>query len=178
MAKTQSAYNLSDPSALLPESITSNTSLAAWFYAVFIRIKNGIKFSVNKTADQAIPDDTATKVTWSTTILSDSIGGWDSTNNRYVVQMEGTYTFHAAALLEGAISGGKYFRISLYKNGVATHNVTTIGTSTTSTSAAISAAMDLSPTDYIEVYVHHTVGGSTQLDGTAANTYFQGYRIN
>jgi hypothetical protein len=172
------AYYLSDPSALVPEDIRTNTPFAAWFYSVYLRLKNGIKFSVQKAATQSINDSSATKVTWSTTINNDSIGGWDSTNNRYVIQMEGTYFFHAAVLLSGAISGGKVLKVMLYKNGVVIRETDTLATTTTSTTAAVSAYIDLSPTDYVEVYVYHTVGGATNIAATPEHTYFQGHRIN
>ena len=92
--------------------------------------------------------------------------------------MEGTYLFTAAVLLSGALSAGKYLKLMLYKNNAVVRTTETLAMTTTSTTANISAYIDCSPTDYIEVFVHHTVGAATDIAATAAHTYFQGHRIN
>jgi hypothetical protein len=39
------------------------------------------------------------------------------------------------------------------------------------------AALDLSATDYVEVYVHQESGGDQVVDGGTSATWFTGYRI-
>jgi len=39
------------------------------------------------------------------------------------------------------------------------------------------ASLDLSVSDYIEVYVHQESGGDQVVDGTATATWFNGHRI-
>ena len=179
MANT--AYNLPSPLQNIPVEFNKPEyfGFTQWLYSVYTRITNGIKLSIDKNGTaQSITDNTSTKLTWATTNLVDTVGGWNSTNNRYIVQIEGTYFFTAVASLAGAISGGKLLRISLFKNGVEINAFETTATTTTNTTAAISAYITCSPRDYIEVYVKHTVGGATNITGTSTITYFQGHRIN
>lgn len=169
------AYNLSNPIHLLPAGTTG--ALGAWFNAVYLRLTNGIKFSRTASGNQSIPDTTATKVLFATA-ETDTVGGWDTTNNRYVIQTQGTYLIVASVLLSVTLQAGELYGLLIYKNGaVVANNVYSSITAGTCPNTVI-AYIDCVQKDYLEIFISQTSGGSVNTNGSSLYTRFQGHRIN
>lgn len=116
-------------------------------------------FFSNKTANQVIGTTAATKVTWATTPLVDNLRGYDSANNRYVIQRSGKYLINTQIGFDVDITSGSSALVRLYVNGVqvkaANAIVPTYGTVT------VNAALELKQNDYVELFVESVDGNYT-----------------
>lgn len=174
-----SSFNLPSPLTLIPKEINtpSNQGFVNWLYTVFLRIKTGVKLAVHKNANnQSISDATATKLTW-TTVVSDSIGGWDTTNNQYVVQMEGSYIVTAQARLSTTLVAGKLFTLEIYQNGASVARCVN-GDVVVNPFVSVTRTLECSPTDTIAIYATQDTGGAVNVLGTIIDTFLNISRIN
>ena len=78
--------------------------------------------------------------------------------------------------------GGNFsFEYSFYKNGSKEDRISNVHNYISGDSQyqsyGFSTTMDLSASDYIEVYVNHTAGGAMSLNGGTGITIFTGFRI-
>lgn len=105
----------------------------------------------------------------------DTGSNFDSTTNyRFTAPVAGFYMFCAAA--ESSITGSNFVGIALYVNGSKVkENFWVNGSTTTTSGAHISALLQLSTSDYVEVY-HRGTGGA----GVATNsaTWFTGHFVS
>lgn len=70
-------------------------------------------FAAKKSGDQAVTNGVTTKITFDS-IQNDNLGGWDSTNNRYVAKVAGHYIV-SGSLFSAASAQSAVVRV--YKNG-------------------------------------------------------------
>lgn len=132
-------------------------------------------FSVhNNGVNETIPNNANTKLTWSTK-LYDTNSNFAS--DKFTPTVSGIYTFIAQARF---LSPGDQiqFIIFIFKNGlaVAYRQFASSGTA----SCGYEFVVDLpanGTTDFFEVYVKQVNGGSLDIDGDPAQTFFSGHWV-
>ncbi len=138
---------------------------------------NTPNFFANKTNDQTISSGSNTKVEFNTEEF-DSDSAFAS--NKFTVPSgkAGKYFFYAIVHLTGSIDQ-TYNSVELHKNGSVFCRSINRFSSNNSLSESISAAIDLSASDYVEVYVKQNSGSNQTVRGEASErkTYFIGYKL-
>jgi len=162
-----------------PVWVTVNEG-APWAAGTFGGSAAGYRsFSVTKggTNQTGVVSGTQTKVTWPTE-------EWDTggvfASDKFTCDLAGKYHFYFALKLTGNVLYDN--AVSLYKNGSVVRYANYFiaydsGANTGVPTMQMEASLDLSVSDYIEVYVHQESGGDQVVDGTATATWFNGYRI-
>jgi len=165
--------------ASTPVWVTVNAG-APWASGTFGGSASGYRsFSVNKGgANQTgVVTGTLTKVTWPTE-------DWDTggvfASDKFTCDVAGKYHFYFALKLTGNVLYDNM--VALYKNGSLVRYANYFiaydsGANTGVPTMQMEASLDLSVSDYIEVYVHQESGGDQVVDGTATATWFNGHRI-
>ena len=149
----------------------------------FSLLGNAPAFEATRSADQDISNNTYTKLQFNTETF-DSDGAYDnSTNYRFTVPSgkAGKYYIYASGTLTAnGQTQWNYGNISIYKNGSEYRNLISDHRANPvyRPYLAVHAIMDLSVSDYVEIYgrVSTVDGGAPGMQGTNAN-YFGGYRI-
>ena len=116
-----------------------------------------------KNATQSLTTATTTKIVWQT-VTHDSAGGWDSTNNRYVVKTPGK--FDITAQLQYAANATGYRDIHLYKNGSSIYTAQATGSSSGAFDLILGInppSIDMVPGDYFEIFATQTSGGGLNV---------------
>lgn len=126
------------------------------------------KFTVLKTADQTISSTSATKITWNTAASKDTVGGWDSSNNRYSIKKTGRYRITASSTLGNASSETYYIRV--YVNGSSVRPGLATGTNPY---LSVTTELDLVYGDYVEIFAQSTADSSYDFQGTASTSSVQ-----
>ena len=141
-------------------------------------------FAARMSQAQTISHETYTKVDFDTEIF-DTDGAYDhSTNQRFTVPSgkAGKYFFYTVALCDaGSAANLQNARIAFYKNGSQyTQNLWNFNSNDIFVAGmALSSVIDLSASDYVEVYARISdASGSPVVDGSGS-TYgqFLGYRL-
>jgi hypothetical protein len=157
----------------VPSGVTiSNSGTATGFGGA-----NSDLFFVYKSAsdgDQSISGTTQTKVTLAT---EDYDTGSNFASDKYTAPSDGKYFF--SAQVEDDFTSGQRRDLSLYKNGSAFITTRQYSYGTTRHGTRVVAVLDLSATDYIEVYIYQGDSGARNINGIdTRNTSFFGYKIN
>ena len=135
-------------------------------------------FYVTRTASQSIADSTDTKVQFTNEVY-DTDGAYDnSTNYRFTVPTGkgGKYYFSYGMYIESQ-ADRKYHSMYLKVNGT-TDNKTYFQATASGTAGNIpngASVVDLSAGDYVEMFVVHNHGSSSNLNFNY--TRFQGFRL-
>ena len=130
-------------------------------------------FFATKSSGQSISNNSSTKVTFDG---EDYDTGSDFGSNKYTAPSDGKYFFFTKLLCD--CTSGETVKIFFHKNGSAfvEHRNTTHGSNRRTFS--MSAVLDLSATDYVEVFKFHDGGSARDVDGDSnRSTYFMGYKI-
>ncbi len=130
-------------------------------------------FFASKTSNQSIPNNTKTKVTFTS---EDFDTGSDFASSTYTVPSDGKYFFYTKLLCDN--SSGDTAKIYFYKNGsqFVEHRNSSHGANRRTYS--MSAILDLSASDTIEVYKFQDGGSARDVDGDSnRSTFFTGYKI-
>ena len=143
-------------------------------------VDNTPSFFARGSGTQAIADQTWTKVTLDTE-------NWDTdsafASNKFTVPAGegGKYQFTYGGCMS-ELDDGEYYQFVLYKNGSEWSGGNSLGkiqdrmTGTNlGTSMNGSVAITLAATDYVELYVYHTEGGTNNLLNNQC--YFQGWKL-
>ena len=141
-------------------------------------------FAARMSQAQTISHETYTKVDFDTEIFDTDSAYDHSTNQRFTVPSgkAGKYFFYTVALCDaGSAANLQNARIAFYKNGSAyTQNLWNFNSNDIFVAGmALSSVINLSASDYVEVYARISdASGSPVVDGSAS-TYgqFLGYRI-
>ena len=141
-------------------------------------------FAARMSQAQTISHETYTKVDFDTEIFDTDSAYDHSTNQRFTVHSgkAGKYFFYTVALCDGGSAANlQNARIAFYKNGSAhTQNLWNFNSNDIFVAGmALSSVIDLSASDYVEVYARISdSSGSPVVDGSAS-TYgqFLGYRL-
>ena len=135
-------------------------------------------------ATQAIDSGTTTKVEFNTEVF-DTDNAYDATTNyRFTVPSgeDGKYFFNAKVSASGGDANLNRASIKIYKNGSLFTNIFN-GFETNPIrmfSPTITAVMDLSATDYIEVFAYYETADSAGLnidDGEEGSVQFYGFKL-
>ena len=130
-------------------------------------------FFAAKTSDQSIPNNTNTKVTFTS---EDYDTGSDFASSTYTAPSDGKYFFYAKLLCDN--TSGETAKIFFFKNGsqfVETRNTSHGANRRTYQHSAV---LDLSASDTIEVYKFQDGGSARDVAGDSnRSTYFMGYKI-
>ena len=137
---------------------------------------NTPSFFVTLSGDQSIPDQTWTKITFDTET-------WDTdsafASNKFTVPSgeAGKYYIAAKTALD-SIDDNELAAISIYKNG-SQIGTTQFEARSPGTNKAqflvVNTILDLSASDYLEVYALHAEGGS--INALSSRSYFGGYKL-
>jgi hypothetical protein len=139
-------------------------------------ISNTPAFSVKQSGNQAIANQTDTKVEFGTEVF-DSDGVFAS--HKFTPVIPGKYFLKAQVLIEYGNSAGEYGDLAIYKNGtkeIAARNNKT-GDPTRSDSLQVSGIVTADSNDYFEIYVWHNQGASQNTDSNDDYTRFEGFRL-
>ena len=131
---------------------------------------NTPNFSAVNSGSQSISHDTLTKCSI-TTETYDSDSAYDASNSKFVVPSGEGGKYHLVASINWDVNVNPNV-IRFYKNG-SEILATTWGSTGQS---YIIGTLNLSASDYIEVYCYHASGGTTGWTG-ANRVYFSGYKI-
>ena len=140
-------------------------------------------FEATLSANQSIPNTTATKVQFNTENY-DTNGYYDNaTNYRFTPLVAGKYFVYSYVRFLSIVDGNQGI-VYLYKNGSSisfTSNGSAGGTNAVNFSTAITQIIDLNgSTDYIEAFVYQDSGSSKNVQGGSGGgftTTFGAYRI-
>lgn len=133
---------------------------------------NPYKFSVYRNSAVTLPAGTS-KIAWDAEEYDTGSNFDSTTNRRFVAPVSGFYRFNAAVSVLTA--GDWVFNIMIYKNGAVYKTIGQTKTNGSNTSlCGFLTGMQLSATDYVELYAFSADSGSNNLNVGAANTWFMG----
>ena len=141
----------------------------------FSLLKSGSSdfFFASKTSGQSISNNTATKVTFTS---EDYDTGSDFASSKYTAPSDGKYFFFTKLLCDN--SSGDTAKIFFYKNGSAFVEHRNSSHGANRRTYQMSAVLDLSATDYVEVFKFQDGGSARDVDGDSnRSTFFMGYKI-
>jgi len=135
-------------------------------------------FKAKLSDTQTLSNATTTKIDFDTEMF-DTDNAYDpTTNQRFTVPSgkAGKYFIHAQVYFDDAASTDAMRRVLIYKNGseFLTSNDRTVGSTGRGQVVSISDLIDLSESDYIEIFAY-TNAGATSLGSGGAR--FSGYKI-
>ena len=147
-------------------------------------ITNTPAFFANKTSDQTLTNNTFVKITFDSEVF-DTDSAFDLANDKFTVPSGkgGKYVIGTSLYTDaGAVSNYQYGNIKLYLNGAEKTHTIFDPRNNPSHQLVIThqAILDLSASDYIEVYCRISdLSGSPFIDGNSSTyqSYFYGYRI-
>ena len=140
-------------------------------------LSNTPLFFANKNANQTMPDQTDTKVTFPNEMI-DTDSAFASDRFTVPTGKAGKYYFFAMVYQTGS-TDQSYNSAYLFRNGSVYTRAINRFSGTTALSTSITAIMDLSVGDYVEVY-HRQNSGSAQIvngESQERRTFFGGYRM-
>jgi len=169
----------------VPSGVTLNINSGATFSATAGTMsgQNYPAFEATLSANQSIPNTTATKVQFNTENY-DTNGYYDNaTNYRFTPLVAGKYFVYSYVRFLSIVDGNQGI-VYLYKNGSSisfTNNGSAGGTNAVNFSTIITQIIDLNgSTDYIEAFVYQDSGSSKNIQGGSGGgftTTFGAYRI-
>ena len=131
-------------------------------------------FATNGSA-QTLATGTLVKIEYPTEVF-DTDSAYDATNDKFVVPSGkgGKYFFHAAFKM-GIDNDFNELRCVIYKNGSALYNTNT--SHYHFESGIVTAVLDLSATDYVEIYGLHDKGTGENTIADSNSNYFMGFKL-
>ena len=128
-------------------------------------------FSVTMGSEQSLTQNTYTKVIFDTEVF-DTDSAYDTSTGRFTCPTgkDGKYFFTSTISMNASYA---YVQVDFYKNGSSIYRGTAINTSTSATN--INAVIDLSASDYVEVYCKQNQ--TNNAEGGNNHVHFHGYRI-
>ena len=136
-------------------------------------------FNVSLSADQTLTNSAYTKIQFNTEQFDTNSAYDNTTNYRFTVPSgeDGKYFLYSNVIVQNLIDQ-KIMILGLYKNGsLIIANRTTLGTAN-DTGVSVQVSLDLSVTDYIEVFVYQNGTGTIVGAGAATlQSSFGGYKL-
>jgi len=142
-------------------------------------------FRMFMSANQTLSANTETKIQMNTT-SGNSNTGWDTnsafdtSNYKFTVPSGegGKYYFKGSVLLEYADGLNEYGRMMFYVNGAEKANFRQgMNSSGLEFSLTLSAILNLSANDYVELYAIHSHSSSRTIDKNSRYTWFEAYKL-
>ena len=138
---------------------------------------NAPAFSAYQSSGQSISNATATKIIFDTEEFDTNSNYDNATNYRFTPTVAGYYQFTTAARLPVGTGSGESW-LTFYKNGSSAKRVMNYQ-ALTNTGVFMQQGTALiymnGSTDYVEVYIQHSVGSSQTLWAASMGCYFQGF---
>jgi hypothetical protein len=133
-------------------------------------------FHANKNdGNQTIANTTATKVTFVNEVF-DASSAYDASNSKFVAPSAGKYFLYSAVKWNNDDRGIRV--IYLYKNGsLQIELFDQDGHDQGSQMASCGAILDLSASDYVEVYCYQSTADPENVVSSTTGTYFGGYKL-
>ena len=140
-------------------------------------MKNTPLFFANKNSSQAISDQSDTKITFPNEMI-DTDNAFASDRFTVPSGKAGKYYFFAMVFYSSG-ADQNYNSAYLFRNGSVYTRAINRFSGTTSLSCPITAIMDLSAGDYVEVYTRQNTGSNKDVSGESQErrTFFGGYRM-
>jgi hypothetical protein len=136
-------------------------------------------FNVSLSADQTLTNSAYTKIQFNTEQFDTNSAYDNTTNYRFTVPSgeDGKYFLYSNVIVQNLVDE-KIMILGLYKNGsLIIANRTTLGTAN-DTGVSVQVSLDLSVTDYIEVFVYQNGTGTIVGAGAATlQSSFGGYKL-
>ena len=138
-------------------------------------------FRARKTTNQAAAQSSDVKITFDAEDY-DTDSAFDLSNNKFVVPSgkAGKYLLNFVNRIRNA-GDIMHLEYSFYKNGSKEDRMSNVHNYISGDSQyqsyEFTTVINLSASDYIEVYVNHSAGGNLEINGGTGITIFQGYRI-
>ena len=137
-------------------------------------------FAAKMSAGQSLSNDTSTKIAYDTEVYDTDSAYDHSSNYRFTVPSgkAGKY-FIGASARSGTITDTKKITMYFHINGseVAVNHAATTSTGQQYT-VSVFNVIDLSASDYVEVFCLHQSGGSVSFSSSSSiGSYFYGFRI-
>ena len=139
-------------------------------------------FAAKMSAGQSISNDSSTKIQYNTEVFDTDSAYDNSTNYRFTVPSgkAGKY-YIGASVRSGNITDGKKINLNLFINGseVTEHFAQVVSSNGSEQyTIGIFKVLDLSASDYVEVYALHQSGSAVTFSSSSSiGSYFYGYRI-
>lgn len=134
-------------------------------------------FGAYQSTSQSVAVATFTKVALQTEEFDNGSVFDSATNYRFTANSSGPHQFNGAAALSLMADQHRMF-VTLYKNGAEIKRGVRTHSSTSDTlSSSVSTVLNLSPGDYVEMFVWQTSGGAKSTVNDVTQTYFNGYKI-
>ena len=141
-------------------------------------------FASTLTTTQSVAYATWTKLLFATEVF-DVGGDYDATNSKFVCSTDGKYLFHYTCRMDvtASASQGNWINAGLYKNASREEQSVLISSATLgdvlTQDVGISGVfiLDLSASDYVEVYSRHGSDGAGAQNYDAVYQSFQGFKL-
>ena len=134
-------------------------------------------WKATQSANQTWADGTAGIVNFDTEVF-DTDGAYDTTNKRFVVPSGKAGKYFSYAQIFCAGTNGQRFSIQMRVNGSVVNETLITGQSADGGSNYVATTiLDLSESDYLEIYFRNDTGTSQDNNNSTDLTYFMGYRI-
>jgi hypothetical protein len=141
-----------------------------------IQCTNPVAFSVHRNGvNFVVANNTPTAIDFTTEVF-DTNNSYDTATDHFTPPA-GKYLLTGACLAPVSVDQGAIV-VSIYKNGALERsgNVATMS-GAGATGSCVTCIVNANGTDFYQLYVTHVTGAPLGMDGGAANTWFQGYRI-
>jgi len=135
--------------------------------------KNEPSFFVTNGSAQSIANATLTKIEYPTEVF-DTDNAFASHKFTVPSGKAGKYLFSGGFKM-GTTTDATEVRAVIYKNGSGLYN--TNNENTHFQSAIVTAVLDLSATDYIEIYGYHSCGDTFSTIADSNSNYFMGFKL-
>jgi len=135
--------------------------------------KNEPSFFVTNGSAQTITNATLTKIEYPTEVF-DTDNAFASHKFTVPSGKAGKY-FFSGGFKMGTTTDATEVRAVIYKNGSGLYN--TNNENTHFQSAIVTAVLDLSATDYVEIYGYHSCGDTFNTIADSNSNYFMGFKL-
>lgn len=132
-------------------------------------LNKAIAFKARKSANQTISNNTITKVTWDTPVI-DTVNGWDSANNRYIIRVPGVYSVAGQVLHE--LDATNLRNTSIYLNGAQDFITDMVAASTANIAPRSENIYNCIVGDYFEIHSFQNSGATRSLIGSDQRNVF------
>ena len=145
-------------------------------------LKNTPAFAAYMSASQQISNDTSTKIAYDREHFDTDSAYDSSTNYRFTVPSgQGGKYFIGASIRSGNVADTKKINMDLLINGsgVGEHFAQVVSSNTSEQyTIGIFKVIDLSASDYVEVFVLHQNGAAVNFSSSSSiGSYFYGYKL-
>lgn len=159
------------------QTFTNKTIVATSNTVSFATFTNPYKFSAYQAGSWSTPSNAFGAITFDTKLF-DTGTNYSTSTSRFTAPVSGFYQFNAGFNFSGTSGGTTLYLITLYVNGseTARGTETTAPATNTNNDGTVSAFLQLSATNYVQVYVF-TI--QSLMGNTGINlTYFNGYLVS